>query len=138
MRKIKFRVWDRRFKYMHICGESMHDSMICLGHNCECVYYNLQNGEGSVENGDYVLMQYTGLKDKNEKEIYEGDIIKYEDVYKGVVEYSEQYAQYVLAETGVIKDEYEPLADYNIKVFEVIGNIYENSELLEENQNEKD
>lgn len=46
------------------------------------------------------------------------------------MKYSEQYAQYVLSETGQVTDEYEPLGDFNMKVFEVIGNIYENSDLL--------
>lgn len=75
--------------------------------------------------------QYTGLHDKNGKEIYEGDIVQYSDIYNGVVEYSEKYAQFILKETGIIADECEALGEFNIKVFEVIGNIYENKELLE-------
>lgn len=49
-----------------------------------------------------------------------GDIIQYEDITKGVVKYSEEYAQYVLVEKGTAKDELEPLGDYNMAVFEVI------------------
>lgn len=71
-------------------------------------------------------------EDRNGKEIYEGDIIQYEDIYKGVVEYSENYAQFILKETGNIVDEYEPLGEFNIEVFKVIGNIYENSNLLKD------
>lgn len=48
-----------------------------------------------------------------------------------MVEYSDEYAQYVLNETGQVTDENEPLGDFNIKVFEVIGNIYENLDLSE-------
>ena len=75
--------------------------------------------------------QYTGLHDKNGKEIYEGDIIQYEDITKGLVRYSEKYAQYVLVNTGSVKDEFGPLGDYNIEVFEIIGNEFDNPDLLE-------
>lgn len=81
---------------------------------------------------DVELMEYTGLHDKNGKEIYGGYIIQYEDIHKGVVEYSEEYAQFILKETGNIADDYEALGEFNIKVFEIIGNIYENANLLKD------
>ena len=81
--------------------------------------------------------QYTGLKDRNMKEIYEGDIIQYKDITKGLIRYSEKYAQYVLVNTGTVKDEFEPLGDYNMEVFEIIGNEFDNPELLgKENKDE--
>lgn len=74
---------------------------------------------------DFELMQYTGLKDKNGKEIYEGDIIAF-PTYKTVIEWSDKHAAY------------KPWCEYmeghdNIEEgepIEVIGNIYENPELL--------
>ena len=80
------------------------------------------------------LCNTLGLKDENEKEIYEGDIVKIDNnvrTIKAQVEYSETFAQYIITHTGDIVSEAEPLGDY-VEITEVIGNIYENPELLEE------
>ena len=84
---------------------------------------------------DYTLMQSTGLTDKNGKEIFEGDILKVTNLssWLEVVSFNEDKAMFVSKETKR-KVEETPLYDlFNTDIFEVeiIGNIYENPELVE-------
>ncbi|MGY3716752.1 YopX family protein [Sutcliffiella cohnii] len=132
MREIKFRVYDKSLKKVHVVGTNQHDSITCF--DGEIKYYNLQNGEGSGEHGDYVLMQYTGLKDKNGTEIYEGDILS-TDLLRPylIVEYRIGAFMYQCHDNG--QDFYDFMlptdADNNQDKYSiVIGNIYENPELL--------
>src|SRR5690625_4399673 len=136
MREIKFRVFDKDYKKMHIVGKDRHDSLTCWDGQVQ--YYNLQNGEGSGEHGSYILMQFTGLTDKNGKEIYEKDILDF-DNRKHIVTFDN-------GGFGIWKDVrvdlysnqmrklHEPLWNLVVDECEVIGNIYEHPHLLEESE----
>ncbi len=83
------------------------------------------------------LMQYTGLKDKNGKEIYEGDIVKYEvwkrfhgdmSEHTSAVEFNEKWAGWwPMVGHTVVDDGYY---NWEVENIEIIGNIYESPELI--------
>lgn len=120
MREIKFRAWD---------GETMLDSvdvndlMFACGFNYDHVTWK---GTWGARKPDAVVMQYTGLKDKNGVEIYEGDIVK--KFGRGSMP-NPAFVFYVVEykDNGFIN-----CLDRREHGVEVIGNIYENPELLEE------
>lgn len=122
-REIKFKVWDIEEKEMY------------EPHKIE--YINFYDGfvtlkvVGFIEFEDAELLQYTGLKDKNGKEIYEGDIIKRESMAPGGLDRIGK----ITIEDGVIwiESNVDSVCLFDeIDELEVIGNIYENPELLEE------
>ncbi|MBO3634415.1 MULTISPECIES: YopX family protein [Bacillus] len=80
------------------------------------------------------LMQYTGLKDKNGRDIYEGDVVKFKSAYcenkiiKAVVKFKDSLGSFVF---NMGDDQGFWRMDASIREIEVIGNIYEDPELLE-------
>ena len=139
MREIKFRVWDKETKAMykvtHInldLGEVCYKRKIMLDNN-NIAY--IDDREADLGDKKIILMQFTGLKDKNGKEIYEGDIIFCNGLY--YVVFWDNINACWSAETDQIKKANElevdgvfQLNEDEKEFYEVIGNIYENPELL--------
>ena len=84
---------------------------------------------------DNELMQYTGLKDKNGVDIYEGDLLGGQLFFIGEVLY-ENGACIFQDRIGTYIDPERHARRNDFENFEIIGNIYENPELLEETNNE--
>lgn len=90
--------------------------------------------KGVIYNVDpLTLGQYTGLRDKNDKCVFEGDLVKSKYYDLSEVVWHDKYATFCLRTVDdVVKDEYT----YSLDEIEVIGNIYENPNLLKEENNE--
>jgi len=123
IRDIKFRAWIKEQKQMvEVIELNFHQATIAS------IYDDYTNGEQEWDLEDFKnveLMQYVGLKDKDGTEIYEGDILFDEsDEHTGLVNFNE--GGFAFSFENIT----EPLAN-NHWCMEVIGNIYENPELLQ-------
>jgi uncharacterized phage protein (TIGR01671 family) len=127
--RFKFRVWDKlaeRMIYPH--NDNQQHFIIDLNGQ----FHNLQNGSGG---DDYVIQQYTGLTDKNGKEIYEGDIVQYNqnssyDNMNFIAKWSDDKLGFIFqSNSGEQLVNQTPHLN-RFKHLEVVGNIFEHSELL--------
>lgn len=129
-REIKFRAWDKKYKQIYYnVGMSMIGIKIYKDKNLPEIII-LDRGKNIFE-----LMQYTGIKDKNGKEIYEGDIVLVDD-NKGLVVFcsgcfmiewideKESYREFLFFGRNC------KYAREGEEQVEVIGNIFENPELV--------
>ena len=120
----KFRAWDKTYKKMYEVDE--------IHWNCGEFDFigdaiTFKRGADEVE-----LMQSTGLHDKNGKEIFEKDILDYNG-RKAIVKWHGSYASFIYEFVDELQNrttEWQPLY-LSYYHFEIIGNVYENPELLE-------
>lgn len=137
--RFKFRFYDKENKIM-VYADTNNELLPYYPDEIYTTWqtYDLSAIEDLADNEDYIVMQCTGLKDKNGKLIYEGDILKQPD---GIVDY-------VYWENGCYLHNGTAITNYDfcyqgdswakeVNTHEVIGNIYENKDLLEEQQNDK-
>ena len=123
----EFRAWTEEGKVMYYDVYPFKDDTLLLSYD-EIAF-------DEVPASDFILMQSTGLKDKNGKEIFEGDIVKYEAGCNTVTEevaYDKNFAGFGVrdADTDIIFT-FLQLADVvDLISLEVVGNIYQNPELL--------
>ena len=135
MREYKFRAWDKEYEKMTYFDDEDYDYRPPLVFRLDQVFKKDSNYD-DYEDFEYnditdsvEIMQYTGLHDKNGKEIYEGDIVK--SFFVDTDEAGNEIYKYYIIE---VKYD-EVLCSYNIDKFmnlKKIGNIYENKELLNE------
>ena len=135
-REIKFRAWSDNAKTMlkDITPVDLFEGG--MREQDDCSRYINETASGlQWDIREMVLMQYTGLQDKNGVEIYEGDIVAYRQLrYKTVrciVEYHSNY----FALRKVDRDQHS-FVTYAPMSCKVIGNIYENPELLNNQRKE--
>ena len=126
--KPKFRAWTEEGKVMYYGVYPFRDDALLLSYD-EIAF-------DEVPASDFIVMQSTGLKDKNGSEIFEGDIVKYEAGCNTVTEevaYDKNFAGFGVrdADTDIIFT-FLQLADVvDLISLEVVGNIYNNPGLLE-------
>jgi len=133
MREIKFRAWNTNRKRMHTAEEMGEDQLTLSPDGRGFINVHGTSTKLSQYLPHLLPMQFTGLCDKNSKEIWEGDIIIHDNHIRSAghfkIDWDKYKAGWVLL--GVGKEKAMWLKDWSADFVEIIGNIHENPELRE-------
>jgi len=120
-REIKFRAWHlptkKMFEVYSLCPNAVFENSMDGVHTSATL---------PAEREDCVLQQFTSLKDKNGVDIYEGDIVKTNYGKMGVVKFHKERASFIINDN----EHFNCQLFQEMPYLEIIGNIYENPELL--------
>lgn len=140
MRDIKFRAWDKARKQMILAENILKICFVRTGHTPNLIVYTdrkINHFEEIREQdkkycNEFELLQYTGVKDKNGKEVYEGDVFIHNN-HKFEIIYDDTRFIGIDHKDRAIGDGYCCYVDCQYKdgssSIEVIGNVYDNPEL---------
>ena len=143
MRELKFRIWDLKYNEMLPKSDDYGQYLLSLHGKCFLTTGVFQTKKYAFD--ECVLMQYTGMKDKNGKEIYEGDIVEirilnkddnpdakiapdWETVEKYEVYWNTHDCCFMMRNN---KTNHRKMPKFIIENVTVVGNIFENKDLLE-------
>lgn len=129
MSKIKFRIWDKiEERYVKRVQGLSKDSTLSVSLLGGVEAWDEYGNEVGLIDENFIIEQYTGINDKNQKEIYEGDILEFNGE-RGFVHFCA--GAFFVDGAGPMYDHVKSVTPDILEDWVVIGNIYENSHLLD-------